>query len=333
MSQFRPRPVRGPDLRPPDIKLPPRGPILIIVLILLAILLGSSAFYTVQPGELAVITRFGKFSRTSEPGFHFKWPVPFERVARVAVEQRRAEEFGFRTQSSRGSRSVYDEAGDYLSESLMLTGDLNVLEVQWITQYQVSDPYKYLFRVRNLTETFRDMNESVMRLVVGDRSVNEVLTVGRQEIAAEVSQRLQELCDQYQTGIQVREVILQDVRPPETVQASFNEVNQAQQERERMINEARREFNSVIPRARGEAQQTIQAAEGYATDRINRAEGDVAAFNQLLEAYKRSPEVTRRRIYLETMQEVLPRVKRKIVIDEDVEGLLPMLQLGKGGGE
>jgi len=223
-------------------------------------------------------------------------------------------------------RTRYSEAS-FEGESLMLTGDLNVAVVDWTAQYRIADPYLYLFKVRNVTDTFRDMNEAVMRAVVGDRSVTEVLTIGRQEIATEVERRLQELCDQYETGIRVEQIVLQDVNPPERVKASFNEVNEAQQERERMINEARADFNRVIPRARGEAEQTIQKAEGYATDRVNRSQGDAALFDAMRAAYARAPEVTRRRIYLETMEGLLPRVERKIVLDNDLKGLLPLLPL------
>ena len=223
-------------------------------------------------------------------------------------------------------------------ESLMLTGDLNVAVVSWTTQFRVNDPYNYLFKVRNLfdprtlssDDTFRDMNEAVMRAVIGDRSVNEVLTIGRAEIASEVERRLQELCDQYETGIKIEQIVLQDVDPPDQVRPAFNEVNQAQQEKERMINEARAEYNSVIPRARGEAQQTITRADGYATDRVNRARGDAELFNSLLAAYRRAPEVTRRRIYLETMQAVYPNVRQKIVLDEALQGILPLLPLTEG---
>jgi membrane protease subunit HflK len=202
-----------------------------------------------------------------------------------------------------------------------------VAVVEWTTQFRVSDPYKFLFKVRNLGETFRDMNEAVMRAVVGDRSVTEVLTIGRQEIASEVELRLQEFCDQYETGIKIEQVVLQDVNPPDAVKPSFNEVNQAQQERERLINEARTAFNRVIPKARGEALQAIQEAEGYATDRVNRARGDAARFSALLDAYRKAPDVTRQRIYLETMQVILPSVKRTIVLDEDMKGLVPLLSL------
>ncbi|MDX1389392.1 MAG: FtsH protease activity modulator HflK, partial [Acidobacteriota bacterium] len=265
---------------------------------LLAVLLASTSWYTVDTEEVGVVLRFGKYVRETEPGFHLKLPLFIERVQKVAVRQQLKEEFGFRTESA-AIQTVYSER-DRIDESLMLTGDLNVAVVEWITQYRIADPYKYLFKVRSPRDTFRDMNEAVMREVVGDRSVNEVLTIGRQEIEIEVETLLQELCDQYDIGLQVEQVVLQDVNPPDPVKPSFNEVNQAQQERERMINEAQAEFNRIIPRARGEAQQTIQQAQGYAADRVNRASGDAALFNEVLEAYQTAPEVTRRRIYLET---------------------------------
>ncbi len=244
-------------------------------------------------------------------------------------------EFGFRT-ASPGVRTQYSQR-DMNEESLMLTGDLNVAVVEWTTQFRVNDPYKYLFKVRNLydfreqgrADTFRAMNEAVMRAVIGDRSVNEVLTIGRQEIASEVERRLQELADQYETGITVEQIVLQDVNPPDQVRPAFNEVNQAQQERERMINEARADYNSVIPRARGEAQQTIQQAEGYAIDRVNRASGDAALFRSLQAAYRRAPEVTRTRMYLETMLAVYPNVQQKIILDETLTGVLPLLPLNR----
>ncbi|MDH5805815.1 MAG: FtsH protease activity modulator HflK, partial [Gemmatimonadota bacterium] len=263
-------------------------------------------------------------------------PWPIQTVMKVPVQRQLKAEFGFRTADA-GVRTRYSE-GLFTDESLMLTGDLNVAVVEWTTQFRVSDPYKYLFRVRNLfgsgnggSNTFRDMNEAVMRAVIGDRSVNEVLTIGRQEIASEVERRLQELSDQYETGIQVEQIVLQDVDPPDQVRPAFNEVNQAQQEKERMINEALAEYNAVVPRASGEALQTIQQAEGYATDRINRARGDADLFNSLFDAYRRAPEVTRRRIYLETMLAVYPNVRQKIVLDETLEGILPLLQLNQGG--
>jgi len=314
------------DFKPPNINLGTVG--LIVLLVLLAGLVWSSIF-TVAPEEVGVVLTFGKYTREAGPGLRFKLPYPVQRVIKVAVQRQLKEEFGFRTQEAR-VRSRFTTAG-LEGEALMLTGDLNVAVVEWTTQFRISDPYKALFKVRNLEDTFRDLNEAVMRAVVGDRSVTEVLTIGRQEIASEVEQRLQDLCEQYETGLKIEQVVLQDVNPPDEVKPSFNEVNQAQQERERLINEARTQFNRVIPKARGEAQQTIQEAEGYATDRVNRAKGDAARFEALHEAYRRAPDVTRQRIYLETMQKVLPAVERTVVMDDDMKNLLPLLSLTKEG--
>ncbi len=314
--------VRIGNFKPPRIQLPTNtiAMAVIAVVILAAIF---SSFYTVSPEEVGVVLTFGAYSGITDPGLHFKLPYPIQTVDFVPVQRQLKEEFGFRTLSA----AVRSEFRNVNEESIMLTGDLNVGVVEWITQYRVADPYQYLFRVRNLTDTFRDMNEAVMRTVVGDRAVSEVLTVGRQEIASEVEARLQELCDQYEMGIRIEQIVLQDVTPPDPVRPSFNEVNQAQQQRERLINEARSEYNREVPRARGEALRTIQEAEGYATDRVNRAEGDAARFTQLYAAYRRAPEVTRRRLYLETMLELLPTINNKIVIDQDIDGLLPLLNL------
>lgn len=319
----------GGNMRPPDIRVKPKL-VLLIAAGLVVLLLASSTVYTVQPDETAVVLQFGKHHREEPPGLNFKLPSPIERVIKVPTENQLNQEFGFRTVGARGTQTQYRDVPD---ESLMLTGDLNVLDVSWITQFRIADPVQFLFKVRNIEETFRDMNESIMRTVVGDRSVNEVLTTGRQEIASEVEVQLQDRCNQYEMGIEILRVVLQDVTPTDEVKPSFNEVNQAQQERERKINEALRVFNNEVPRARGDAQRVIQEAEGYATNRVNRAEGDVAAFNALLDAYRRSPDVTRRRIYLETMERVLTRVERKVVLDDDLEGLLPLLQLGGKDGQ
>jgi membrane protease subunit HflK len=306
-------------------KIPIRG-VLGGILVVVIVALAFSMFFTVEAEQVGMILRFGKFIESKEPGFHFKLPYPIESVTKVAVQRQLKAEFGFRTQRA-GVRSEYSSAG-FIDESLMLTGDLNVAEVEWISQFRITDPYKFLFKVRRMEETFRHMNEAVMRQVIGDRSVNEVLTTGRQEIADEAKLLLQKLCDQYETGIRVDQIVLQNVTPPDEVKPSFNEVNQAQQEKERRINEARSLYNKIIPKAQGEAERTIQTAEGYATDRVNRAQGDVAAFSALLEAYRRSPDVTRRRMYLETMSRIYPKVQRKVIIDKDMKGLLPLLNLG-----
>lgn len=306
-------------------KRPPIRSIAAVLLVIVALILAFTTFFTVEPEEVGVVLRFGRYARTADPGLNFKLPTPIEQVFKVPVQRQLKEEFGFRTVRP-DVRTAYDR-GDFSGESLMLTGDLNVAVVEWTTQYRVDDPYEFLFKVRNVQKTFRDMNEAVMRSVIGDRSVNEVLTIGRQEIATKVEEQLQLLCDQYENGIVVDQIVLQDVNPPDPVKPSFNEVNQAEQERERAINEARSEYNRVIPRARGEAQQLIAQAQGYAIDRVNRARGDAALFEELYAAYRRAPEVTRRRIFLETMEAVYPKLHRKVVVDENLKGMLPVLSL------
>jgi membrane protease subunit HflK len=310
--------MRVPNLPPNLIKY---GAIGVIVLILL-----FSSFFTISPEEVGVILRFGKFSRIVDPGLNFKLPF-IESLDKVPIQRQLKEEFGFRTEAA-DVRTRYSEAS-FLDESLMLTGDLNAAEVEWIVQYRIEDAYKWLFKVRGTRQTFRAMTEAVMREVVGDRTVNEVLTIGRQEISIAVQTKLQELCDQYETGIKVDQVVLQDVNPPDRVKPSFNEVNEAQQEREKLINQARSEYNKVIPRAKGEAEQMIQEAEGYALERVNKAKGEGARFNSLFSEYIRAKDVTRQRIYLETLNNILPKVGKKLIVDEDIKGLIPLLDLKK----
>ncbi len=283
-----------------------------------------SMLYQVQPEEVGVVTRFGRFARTTEPGLRVK--IPFvERVQKVQIQRQLKEEFGFRTEEP-GVRTTFSPAS-FVDESVMLTGDLNVAVVEWIVQYRVADPYRYLFKVRNVTETFRAMTEAVMREVVGDRTVTEVLTVGRQAIETRAEERLRALTQQYEMGITVEQVVLQDVNPPDPVKPSWDEVNQAQQQRDRMINEARAEYNKVIPRAKGEAQQAILEAEGYSLNRVNRSKGEGARFQAVYEAYRRSPEVTRRRLYLETMERVVPAAGGRLFVGKDANGILPLLPL------
>ena len=326
----------GDELKIPKLQIPklPGGAIRGIIIAVVLLLVAVSSFYTVGPEEIGIVLRLGKFVRTTDPGLHAKLPFAIERVIKVPVQRQLKEEFGFQTVSA-GVRSQFSVRGRE-SEANMLTGDLNAAVVEWVVQYRIVDAYQYLFRVRNVRETFRAMTEAVMRKIVGDRTVNEVLTIGRQEISDLAKQQLQALCDQYETGIKVEQVVLQDVNPPDPVKPSFNEVNQAQQEREKLISEAQSDYNKVIPRARGEAQQTIQEAEGYALSRVNTARGDSSRFVSIYDQYRRAPEVTRKRIYLETMNRILPQVQRKIIIDGDVKSVLPLLNLepvGKGGGE
>lgn len=287
-----------------------------------------SSFFTVQPEEVGIITRFGEYTRTANPGLNFKLPF-MEEVRYVPVQRQLKQEFGYRTASA-GVRSSYTKAG-YSDESLMLTGDLNLADVEWVVQYRVSDPYNFLFKIRNPEQTLRDISEAAMRQIVGDRTVNEVLTVGRAEVSLEAERLIQELCNEYESGVKIEQVVLQDINPPNPVKPSFNAVNEAQQQRETLINQAKSEYNKVIPRARGEAQETIQKAEGYALDRVNRARGDASRFNDLFSEYLKAPEVTKQRIYLETLEDILPKIGNKIVTDNNGNSVLPLLQMQMDG--
>jgi membrane protease subunit HflK len=299
----------------------------VVLAVVIGLVAALSAYYQVEPDEVALVTRFGKFVRTSEPGPHGKIPFGIERVQKVPVQRQLKQEFGFRTERA-DVQSTFHKDARTKGESLMLTGDLNVATVEWIVQYKISDPYKYLFKLRDVEQTFRLMVEASMRTVVGDHSVTELLTVGREGIAAKAKELLSNLCKLYDNGIAVQQLVLQDVDPPEAVKPSFNEVNQAIQERERAINEAWAEYNQEIPRARGLAEQKIEAAEGYAVDRVNRAKGDAQRFIALEEQYRKAPEVTRARIYLETMAAALPNAGKKLIFDEKAKGILPMFPLG-----
>ena len=297
--------------------------IIVVVIVLLIVTLGS--FFQIQPEEVGVITRFGKYTRTVDPGLNFKLPFA-ETVYKVPVERQQKLEFGFRTTDTRSLETGYSKSKTK-DESLMLTGDLNLADVEWVVQYRIDNPYDYLFKVKSPISTLRDMSEAAMRRVVGDRTVNEVLTVGRTEIAHEVQRIIQSLSTEYSLGVKIDQVVLQDVNPPDAVKDAFNAVNRAQQERETLINEAKSAYNKVIPKAKGQAQATIQKAEGYATERINNAQGEVSRFNDLYTEYIKAPEVTRTRIYLETMNKVLPQLGNKIITDESGSNVLPLLQM------
>lgn len=291
-----------------------------------------TGFYTVPAEAEAVVLRFGRYSHTVPSGLHFKLPLGIDIARVVPVKRQMKQEFGFGTPGSTNPRQSTDES-EWIEEKSMVTGDLNAVLVEWVIQYRIEQPEHYLFNVRDPDATLRDASESVMREVVGDRTVDEVITIGRQEVEDEALQKLRALTASYEMGIKVDQVQLKNVNPPEKVQASFNEVNQAQQEKERAINIANGEYNKEIPRARGRAAQTIRAAEGYAKQRVNQAEGEVSAFNALLAEYIKAPEVTRRRLYLETMAEILPRVKNKVIVGEEVKGLLPLLNLNALGSK
>jgi len=302
----------------------------IILVVIILIFLGSSCFYTVAVDEVGVVQRFGKYVRTTPPGLNFKLPRGIEKVTKVKVKYVFKEEFGFRTLQA-GVRTRYAADGTYENEALMLTGDLNVALVPWIVQYRIKNPFNYLFKVNNVRSTFRDLAEASMRLIVGDSSINEVISK-REELAIKDKALLQKFLDEAETGIQVVTVEMKRTNVPEPVQPSFNEVNQAVQEKERLIYQAREAYNKVIPAARGNAEKTIKAAEGYALDRVNRAQGDAARFLDLYEAYAKAEDVTRRRLYLEAMENILPKLGDKYVVDADQKNLLPLLTLGKAEG-
>lgn len=348
-----------------DINLPPGSPlgnlpdfkrfIIPFLILILAFSTVGTIFYQVGPDEMGVVQRFGRYVRTTPPGLRIKWLLGVETVQKVKVTHVFKEEFGFRSIQS-GVRTLYEgrdgdtvlftrsggtegrrqrgglwgNAGNpFLDESLMLTGDLNTAVVEWIVQYRVKDPVQFAFRIRNIRETIRNMSEAVMRQVVGDHTLNEVLTSGREEIRKRVEKELQEVLDSYQAGVEILNVVLQDVNPPDEVKPSFNEVNEARQEKEKSINQAWEAYNKVVPRAKGEAEKTIREAEGYALDRVNRAQGDAEKFILVWEAYRAAPEVTRRRLYLETLRDVLPELKDKILIDESQKNLVPLLSLSE----
>ena len=312
-----------------DIKLPKLKPgvIKLIVVAVVVLILLAGSIYQISPEEIGAILRFGKFVRSTDPGLHIKLPLGIEKLIKVPVQRQLKMEFGFRT-TRPGIRTEYRVTTESIREAVMLTGDLNVAVVEWIVQYKIKDPYKYLFKIRDAESTFRYMNEAVVRRVVGDNSVDEVITIGRARIAMEAQEELQRLCDLYEIGIEVNQLIFQDVNPPDQVKPSFNEVNESLQEKERKINEAWSEYNELIPRSRGEAQQMISAAEGYAMERVNNSKGDANRFIAIYREYARAPLVTRKRLYLETINVILPKIGKKIIFDEKQKNILPLLNLG-----
>ena len=297
---------------------------IVLGIILLIIIFGS--IFQIEPEEIGVITRLGKYSRTVEPGLNFKLPF-LDKLYKIPVERQQKQEFGFRTTGSKNGQTKYEKTANDIEESLMLTGDLNLADVEWVVQYRIDSAYNFLFKVRDPEKSLRDISEASMRQIVGDRTVNEVLTVGRTEVASKARDLMQKLCNEYQLGIKVDQVVLQDVNPPDPVKAAFNAVNQAQQEKETLINEARSEYNKVIPKAAGQAKETLQKAEGYALERVYNALGEVARFSDLYAEYAKAPEVTRKRIYLETMSKVLPQLGQKIITDKNGANVLPLLQM------
>jgi membrane protease subunit HflK len=305
-------------------KLPHFSPLLVVVLIL-AFLLLKTTFYTIQTNEVGVVLRLGKFVGTTKPGLHFKLPLGIDRVIPVKVEYIYKEEFGFRTRKP-GVRTVYQQRG-YEEESLMLTGDLNVLDIEWIVQFKIKDPFSALFNVRDIRKALRDISESVMRRIVGDSTFNEVLTIKRMEINIQAQEDLQKILDSYGTGIQIITVKLQDVNPPDPVKPAFNEVNEAKQEREKMINQAWEVYNKKIPQARGQALKIVKEAEGYSLEKINKAKGDAERFLLLYDAYSKAKEITLKRLYLESLNDILAKAGTKYIVDSEQKAILPLLKL------
>lgn len=301
--------------------LPAVSPLLLVsvTVLLIGVLM---SFYTIPAESEGIVLRFGRYIDKVPSGLHAKLPFGIDEVVIVPTQRQQKLEFGFATPGFSNPDQIGDEPA---LEKSMVTGDLNAALVEWIVQYRITDPEKYLFDVRDPGLTLRDISEAVMREVVGDRTVDEIITIGRQEIEENVLLRVRALAERYQLGASINQVQLKNVNPPVPVQPSFNEVNRAQQDRENAINLANGEYNKAVPRARGEADQKIRAAEGYRFKRINEAEGDVAAFNQVLEQYLKAPEVTRTRIYLETLGEVLPQARQQLIVDDGVQQILPML--------
>jgi modulator of FtsH protease HflK len=319
----------GPDgIKMPPFTLPSMGRMRLVGGVLAVVIFLLTGYYQVEPDEVGVVQRFGAFVRTTNPGPHLKIPFGVETVTKVPIQRQLKMEFGFRTLRAAAKSEFAPTTPETLGESVMLTGDLNVAVVEWIVQFRIKDPQKYLFDVRDVPETFRYMSEAAMRQVVGDHSVDEVLTIGREEIAHQAKEELQRLCDMYGIGIEVQQLVLQDVNPPDPVKPAFNEVNQAIQEKERAINDAWAEYNKAVPKAKGEAEQAIRAAEGYALERVNNAEGDAKRFDAFYEEYRKAPAVTRKRIYLETMRDLMPKLGRKLILDDKAKGVLPLLQFG-----
>src|SRR5438094_1512568 len=315
-----------PELQ--DLKIPhiPLRLIASIAAVVVLSVLGGDCVYTVQAESAGVVLRFGKFLKTVEPGLQFKLPFSIDHVTVLPTRRQLKLEFGFVTP---GYTNPYQPGKDAREERSMVTGDLNAALVEWVVQYRIEDPKQYLFDVRNPGQTLRDLSEAAMREVIGDRTVDEVITIGRQDIEVAALARMQELAKRYMLGVRVDQVQLKNVNPPAEVQASFNEVNKAQQDRENAINIANGDYNQAVPRAKGEADQAIRGAEGYRFKRVNEAEGDVASFNAMLGQYVKAPEITRTRLYLETMGDVLPSTGEKIIIDDTMRNLLPILPLTK----
>jgi len=299
------------------------GKLVGIIVAIFVIQIVYSSFYTIQPGEVGVVLRFGKHAKTTNPGLNFKIPM-IEDVIKVNMEAVRKEEFGFRT-SLPGRQTMYEKR-NYEEESLMLSADKNVINVQWIVQYKIQDPVRFLFKVRNVPQAVRDVSETVMRRIIGNMDFDYVLG-NREIVVATAKDEMQETLNRIGAGVKMGTIQLQDINPPDLVKPAFNEVNEADQDMKRLVNEAEETYNRLVPKARGSAKKIIQEAEGYAAERINTAQGETSRFTDILAEYTTAKEVTRRRMYLETVQQTLPRVKEIYIMDTNKGGVLPLLNL------
>ena len=327
-GQKRTVPPKGGGPQRPNL---PQGGFLFGVAAGLALLVGVySAFYTVDVGHQGVVLRFGQHVDTTNPGLHFKMPFGIDRVISVPVEFQQTLEFGFRTLNA-GIQSNFSRGEEQIREAVMPTGDLNVANVEWVSLYKISDPIKYLFSFRDVRETLHKAAEATMRTVIGDHSFEEILTGGREAIEVDAKRLLVEINEKYDTGIAIQQLKLRDVNAPPKVRPALSEVEEAKQEAERMKKEALREYNEVIPRARGKAEEMLRAAEGYAIERTNRAKGDAERFIALQKEYAAAPRVTRERLYLEAMDEIMSKTENKVFVDSKASGLLPLLNLNGQG--
>ena len=321
-------PPQGPPGEPPAER--PAGPfsgpgkVVAIVAAFIVLQAVAGAFYTIKPGEVGIVLRFGQYHRTTTPGLHFKIPYVDE-MTKVDVESVRKEEFGFRTRTP--GAAAYDRKG-FDMEALMLTGDKDVIEVAWIVQYKVSDPVLFLYRVRDVAQIVRDASETVTRRIVGNMDFDCVLS-NREILAANARKELQGQLDRLESGVNVLTLQLLDINPPEQVKPAFNEVNIADQDMKRLVNEAEETYNRVIPKARGSAKQIVEEARGYAVERTNRANGETNRFKAIVKEYEGAEEVTRQRLYLEAMQEILPQVEQVYVVDGSQQNILPLLDLSR----
>jgi len=308
-------------------KINPKIIIIMVVIIVILILVFSTA-YQVDKDEIAVVTRFGKYVRSEEPGFRLRLPFGVENIVKIPVKKVLKEEFGFVTKIANTGRSEFERGNEQLDEARMLTADLKVIQIEWIVQYKITDPVKYVFNVRGPRESLRTFSVIAMSQIAGDYLFDEIITIAKTDITTKVRDLIQAIIDKMEMGISVQTVELINVTPPKDVETAYNEVLQAQQEKDKIINEAKQQYNKEVIPVKGEAERMIAVAEGYKAQRVKVAQGEAKYFNALYTEYIRAPEVTKKRMYLETMSEILPKLNNVYVIDEQQKNLVPLMQMG-----